>query len=781
MSQSNNFFKNHGQTLRRALLGGLVSLGVIDFGVPAYGLDSITVTARKREEALQDVPVAVSAFTSEHLNDINVSRLEELSAMAPNIRMLSASTGPSVATIYIRGIGYGGTEKLDAPPVGVFIDGFYYGIGQGQLIDTFDIESVQVLRGPQSVLYGKNTSGGALIVQRTRPKGEASLKVKAGLGNYNQEVLQVTAHLPEWNNISLKLGATHKERDGFYENLFTGRSIGEDRHQALHGMLSWEPRDNLKILFIGDLVEERGESPPLQVNNPLAVEVFGPILPPSFTAGGALNPGVGAHHVWNGLGTDFDYDARRYSMQVDWETSIGKVTSVTAYLDEQDNTLSDFDGGCAELAGCTFTPNPLLQSAVNPFGVLHTIRDQEFDEFTQEMRIANQITDQIFAQGGFYYYKDEILSQQTTNFAGFEKTTQDTESFSLFGQVGWEFIPGVTANVGAQWITEEKSFSKIVGTLPLFVGPIALPLLKDKKSWEDIVYSASLEWQINEDHLAYFSLSDGFRSGGFSARGTAAEQVDVTAPNYTGGAFNFLSFDPEETRQFEIGLKNTLWDGNMTLNLTAFMTKLEGFQASTVVLTPSFPVNTNSIINNLGKVAYKGFEVELVAAPPQIPGLTLSANFGYLDSQIKDGTVPATRIGAANGQAGFPGSPDVDLSNQTLVQSPEYTYSLLADYERELNNGMNVGGTVSWAYTDDVSLVNQKDPLSAAIVSDIQPGYGLLSAAVRANWRNFQFQVSGKNMLEKDYRQTALAQVWFQSFGNPATYMFEMTMKFGAE
>ena len=161
----------------------------------AFG-NVIIVTARKREEMLQNIPVAVAALSGESLDDVGIQRLDETTALIPNLRVSHAGTGPGVASLYIRGIGYNGTEKLEAPSVGVFIDDFYWGMGHGQLLDTFDIERIEVLRGPQSVLFGKNTSGGAIVVRRTKPQGYLGGKVKVGVGNFDQRVVQGLLHTP---------------------------------------------------------------------------------------------------------------------------------------------------------------------------------------------------------------------------------------------------------------------------------------------------------------------------------------------------------------------------------------------------------------------------------------------------------------------------------------------------------------------------------------------------------------------------------------------------------
>lgn len=738
----------------------------------------IIVTARKREEVLQDVPIAVAALSGESLENVGINRLDQATALVPNLRMQSSGTGASVATVYIRGIGYNGTEKLDAPSVGVFIDDFYWGMGHGQLIDTFDIERLEVLRGPQSVLFGKNTSGGAIVVRRNQPKGEFSARVKAGIGDYGQKNFQAVMHTPSFIDETWagKVYFNYKDRDGFAENLYDGTDEGKNRYTGVGGMLKWTPSDNFKALAIFDYIRERGEATPLQNAN-LAGErsILAPLL-----MGGRLNPGIKALQVWPDLKSTQKLDAYRYSLRADWETPLGTITSISAYLDEADYTLQDFDSGCGQNSqglGCNFRVNPLLVSAANPNGTLHTIRDQAFKEFTQELRIANQVNDWLFFQGGVFLYDDDIVSRQTTNFAAFERTTQVTRSYAAFGQVEFRVTPELKVSGGAQYIDERKEHTKTVFFLPnvpIVGGRVTLPLIRNKRQWDDVVYQAAVSWEPSPDHLLYASMSDGFRSGGFSARGTAVEAVDPTLPNYTGGTGeNFLSFDPETTRQFEIGSKNKFFDRLLTLNLTAFKTRLKGLQVGAVALTPRSGVNTNTYVNNFQLSEYKGFEIESVLRVPGVEGLTLLANFGYLDAKVKEAMVPAVRLGV--GPGGQPGSPAqglIDLSRTPLSQAPEYTYALTGNFVREIAPEITLDTTVQFSYTDDVVLS------TLGPITDVQDGYGLLDASIGLRWRNLRFQLTGKNLTNKNYRQTSLINVLFQSFGNPRTFLFEVSADF---
>lgn len=779
MIKGNSWGLSARRSLRSLLLctGVGAAIGAVSTPVSAQErasaqeLEEIIVTARKREERLQDVPSAITAITGDTLQATGVQRLDEVTSTVPNMQLNHSGTGPSVATVYIRGIGYNGTEKLDSPSVGVFIDGFYWGMGHGQLIDTFDISSLEILRGPQSVLFGRNTSGGAINVYRTRPFGDQQATVKLGVGDYDAKSMQAVYHTGTWNNFAAKVGFTYRERDGFFNNLYDGTDDGRVKYQAVHAMFSWTPTDTFSALLIGDKINEHGEATALQNENVLGGRLF--LLPRLGRT--SLNPGVGTYDVTPDLKSRQKLNADRVSLQLDWETGLGKLTTITGYLNEKDYTLQDFDAGCggdSQRLGCGFNTNPLLVSPTNPTGTLHTIRDQDFEEFTQEVRLAGDLSDRLAYIVGAFYYKDSIGSRQTTNFAAFERTGQRTESKAVFGQLGWQILPDLSLTGGAQWISDEKRFRKTVFLLGS--GLVLLPQLEQKNKWDDVVYQWSLDWKWGPDRLLYASMSDGFRSGGFSARGTAAEQFDPTAPNFTGGASNFLSFDPETTRQFEAGSKNVFFGGDLVANLTLFHTTLKGQQVGEVLLTPRLPVNTNTVVNNLQETVFKGAEIEVTARVPAIEGLQVRLNYGYLKSKIEKAEVPATRLAVGpGGVAGTAAQGIIDLRGRPLLRAPEFTYSVALQYDRPIADGRLLTN-VLYRYTDDFVLA------SIGNFPDTEKGYGVLDASVGYEWKNLLARVSVKNLLEEEYRYMSLPNVLFQGWGDPRTVTFELTMKFGA-
>ena len=764
--------------VRSRIYGALVGAISVAVAAPAFSQGSIleetVVTARKRAENIQEVPITVTVLNGEHMENVGIYTLEDATAMVPNLRIAPSGTGPSVATLYIRGIGYNGTEKLESPSVGVFIDDLYWGMGHGQLVDAFDIESLQVLRGPQSTLYGKNTSGGAIIVSRTKPTGEPSLKVKAGAGDYGQSVVQILGHTPEVAGFSAKLGYTRKDYDGWAKNLYDGSDEGEDTYEAIHGMVQWDPTDDFRALLVFDDITQDGEATPLANNNDVGERVFG-----AFWGGGPLNPGVDYLEVWPDLKSTQELDVTRVSLKMEWDTPIGTISSITAYLDEADYTLQDFDSGCgSDLRGlgCDFRTNPLLVSGSNPTGNLHTIRDQDFTELTQELRITSEITDNFLFMGGLYYYEDEIGSRQTTNFIVYEETTQDTTSYAGFVHMTWDFAENWSISGGAQYIKDEKDHTKKVNLLDSLPAPLGglvlLPLQENDREWDETVFSAALEWAVTDDNNLFLSVSDGFRSGGFSARGTAAEQIDPTQPNYTGGDFNYLSFEPETTRQWEIGSKNVFMDGAVVLNLTAFYTEMEDLQLGSVVLTPTFPVNTNSYINNYQESTYQGFEAELSANIPGIDGLSVTANFGLLDAEIDKAEVPAVRLPVGpGGVAGTPDQGSIDVSDTQLLHAADYTYALGFDYTTDIGPG-TLGISGLWSYTDDVALVNLAND------TDVQEGFGLLNGSIRYYWGDLELALVGQNLLDEEYKVSSLGNVIFTQHGSPRSYLATVTYTF---
>jgi len=484
-------------------------------GSPAEtGIEEIIVRTRKRDESLQDVPVAVTAFPTETIERIAPSTLRDFDGLAPNVFIGMNTAGPSASAIYIRGQGYADIEKTQHPTTGVLLDNVFLGSSTGQLLDAFDIEQVEINRGPQTVLQGKNTSGGTIVVRRRNPnlqslgaRLQGSRGQFDGRGSGDTWNLQGSVNVPLLQNVlGLRGGFTHKRGDGYWLNEVTGHSRGAVDYTAANIKLLFTPNEAFSVLLNWDRLEDRGDIPPQD---------------PTFDGD---NPFVNrADRRDPEEGQIYDVDS--LSAEATLKTQIGDFTAIASYLRGHDVVFQDFDGtrcgpdssyaGCA--AGGTLSA-PLVSDANIPFAQLHTDRDQYWRQGSLELRWTDSyFDDRLNVTGGLFWWHDNLsLVQRSEQVAQIslagsspqlpgglpgnagqncpalaagtpplpngalrpnpnsptgveqlclvpsvpstQRSGQVTDSFAVFAQVSYDITDDLSATVGARWIDEDKEF-----------------------------------------------------------------------------------------------------------------------------------------------------------------------------------------------------------------------------------------------------------------------------------------------------------------------------------
>ncbi len=773
--------------------------------VPAIAqIDEIIVTARKREESLYEVPVAVTVLGEQAIEAVSPADLQDLTGLAPNMFIGMNTAGPGASAIFSRGQGYADIEKTQNPAVGVSIDGMFIGTSTGQLLDAFDVSQVEVNRGPQGLLFGKNTTAGVIDVKRTRPTGEWGAKGSVSYGSYGERILKAVVNSQSFFNdlFAVKLGATYRAHDGYYSNLYSGGREGEFSYTGGHAMVSFDPTEWFDGLFVYDFIQQRGDGQPVQNANQLNEQLLGTAV---------ANPGsLDAHQVVTDFDNRSNYDAHRISAEFNIDTPIGALTSITAYFDTSDRVFQDFEATCrTDLLGLgcpvAFQTNPRFGAPA-----LHTDRSQEYDQLTQEVRLVTDLDDlfgglplihgAILTTGGYYFGGDIQLIQQTD--AGVpvptlvsQVGTEQTRSYAGFAAGDFELTERLSISIGGRFIREEKDFSNIYFNIEN-LGPAGTNTVGDivsvqlDRRTEDAAFEAwttkfGIDYQILDEVLAYFSRSEGFRSGGFSIRATGAEAfegVNSCAPdNAVPPTFellcpenNFFTFEPEKNTTYEAGIKGRLFEDTLLANLLGFWQKVENYQVSAVTNTPGFARPTSTYVNNFQETGGWGIEAEFVWDVPMVEGLSLSVLGGYQDLEIKEALVDARRLPV--GPGGQPGSPAqglIDLSDTELARTPDFQYSLSGTYERPLFNDVTINTSATWRYQDDFVIG------SLGSLTDVEDGYGLLDARVSLIFEdNLEFSVIGKNLTNEDYRNNSLPAVNFQGWGNPTIITFEIKGQF---
>ena len=796
-------------SMRLLLLAGTALAAAMSapaFADEAPGQDTkvgeVIVTARRVAERLQDVPEAVSAIGAKQLDVLKPRTLEDLSGFAPNVNIGRVGAGAGASAIYIRGLGYSDVEKGQDPAVELIVDDVVIGTNFGQLVDPFDVSQIEVDRGPSGIFYGRNSVGGVINIHRTKPTREWGLSVDVGYGDYNQNIEKVVANAPVGPNAGLKISASHQQRDGFLDNIYTG-DTAYGRNELTTGNLQfdWNITPKLEMNLGLTLTHEDGQGTPVALGDTAAAQLLGPALGAAGIKfnqyGSPYIPGVtvplGPWQVADDFPDRNLLTSQIYSLNLAYDSPIGQFTTITSFMKENDDAEQDFDGGCANstLGGlpCPVIANPLI-------AFLHTSRPQKYDQFTEEARFNHDFGDRAKLLLGFYYFHDDISAVQLTRtlVPGVPVTAPFTnqisgeisESKAGFGNLIFNVTSRLHVSAGLRYISETTSFQNDYNLLYLpGVGPVNFPLIaalpngfSGQKDSSKLMDKETIDYQLTPNNLIYADRSVGFRSGGLSPRSTLSEAVPGQN-NYSAGA-NYSTFNPETDTEYEIGSKNTFFDNQLTLNLAAFINEDRDHQSTEVVVTKytsgpligqSYGPGTNTYIANLPKVEIKGVEIEAIYRPNEIAGLTLSGNGGYEDSKVKDGKIPGVEAPVnADGTAGAPGT-TYDLTGTTLERSPKFNFTLRGDYVHDIGPGQ-IDLNIDYRWTDKYIFAY------FAGVPDYQPSFGLLDASISYGWKNYKLVLSGKNLTNQVYYSNTLPSVFFHGWGDPRTILGELQVHF---
>lgn len=743
-------------------------------------IDQIIVTSTRREENIQDVPVAVTVISGAYLEVAAPQNLLDATGLAPNLFIGSQTAGPGMGAIYSRGLGYADIEKTQSPAVGVSVDGVFLGSNTGQLADLFDVAQVEINRGPQGLLFGKNTTGGVIDIKRTRPTDEMGVRAQFSYGSFDEFAAKAVLNSGRMfgDLAALKIGVGYRESEGYYKNLYDGTTLGDIDQLSINASLALDPTEDLSIYLIFDYSDDESETTPVQAENTLSL----PGVP------GAN--GLSEFQTLADIDQPIDFETTRISAEINWDTPIGVLTSISAYISSSDDVTQDFDSTCLSDVGglgCRFAPNPRLQAPS-----LHIQRDSTNRQFSQEIRLASDWTEAFRTVVGFYYFESSVQLTAFTDLSlelfllpasiSKQDSHEDTESVAYFAQAEVDITDALTVSGGLRFISEDKafasqfdSFAKLGSLTPGAFAGVLVPFFDDNASFNETITKFGIDYRIDENHLIYFTRAEGFRSGGFSIRATLSETLPPPSaqPNFSGTE-RFNTYLPEEATTYEIGSKNVLLGGDLVLNLTGFYQELNGQQANFVVnTTPGTGTGTNTYNNNYQETAGWGLELEGSWTTP-IDGLSVRASFGYQDIEIEEALVDARRVPVGTAFPGAPGtSGKVDFSALDLSRTPDYTGSVTALYQSELSNGMGYGGQVSFRYQDNFTLAN------LGTISDLEGAYGIWDASVYLDvTERIKLAFFARNLRNEKYRANALPSLGFQSFARPRTVYGQVTIEY---
>jgi len=668
--------------------------------VKATQLDTVIVTARKREETLQDVPVAVTAFTPEALDKLNIQDLGDLDTQVPNLTVYAARGSTSTITAYIRGIGQADPLWGVDPGVGIYLDDVYIARPQGALLDVFDVERIEVLRGPQGTLYGKNTIGGAIkyVSRGLREETEGFASITAG--SYDQ--LDVKAGIGGSIGDGVlrgRIAVASMNRDGYGENLVNGQPVSDKEINAVRAQFGAFASEDFDVQFAIDWIDDqsgvRGAKMLAPNNNPLVP------VPPD------MAPLDDRYDIRSGMGNVNDTTMKGASMTVNWRLSEDWGLKYVAAKRESDTeTNIDFDTLPQKIA--------------------------DVRAFYSDQQVSNEFQANYDAGGrargvmGLYFFNGDAGGQVLNNF--FDLSFGDTQGYvntkSMAAYADWTFdlSERLKLDVGARYTDEDKhAVAYNIGyTDETFSTPNGVVAANFDKTvnFKNVSPKVSLDYQFTPDVMGYASFSRGFKSGGYNIR------ANTTAVPRSGEPF-----DDESVDSFEVGTKMGMLDQRLFLNLAAFHNVYEDIQLSVFTALPEGGFFGD--FTNAGKGTVNGVEVEYQFLPTG--HWLFSGNLAWLDAEYDEFMSGGVNI----------------ADTQYFTNAPEFSGALNVEWRTGLANGGDLSARVTYAYQSEVWPTTDLSPVIK------QPGYGLVNAGVIWNVNDaWTLSLQGTNLADEEYRTT---------------------------
>ena len=706
-------------------LSGIAPTSIITQVAAQEGaLEEIIVTATRRTTNIQDTPLSISAVSGTRLRDAGINHPRDLSGMAPNLHV-DQGLAVSQTHVSIRGIASTDFMLGASSPVAVYIDDVYQPVTFGVATNMYDMNRIEVLRGPQGTLFGKNTTSGALNLYSQAPTSELEgyVQFDGGGGEFGHYSVEGAFNTPVSDQVSIRLSGRYDRRDDYVNNLLDGTEEGSYDSFNGRAQILWQPSDDTSVHLKLYGVDYEGDGPVYSAqylhDNCAAVNagVAGFVAAYACPDGINLLPDSPDQHNVNSeyLGTEA-FSQIGLVAKIEHEFSDYVLTSVTGWQDGDFHLSQNDDGVATDL--------------------FHSTQISDTNQISQELRLATPEERRFRAVLGlFYQYEDydasniavsTELDTGTTpfvdnfglDFLAGSRTSQETESYAVFGSFTYDVADNFSLTAGVRYSDEERDISDIFIGLNGFnyvtfglhnpvldltqrvsredadaipFDPLAdvLEVNEFERSWDDVTWDVTANWTPNDDLLFYARFANGFRSGGFSTGIVAA------------GTFAII--DPEDIMSYELGFKSEWQNGSLRLNGAVYHNEYEDMQVQQVALA-----GFGLTLVNAASSEITGVELELEYAPTE--ALYLMGSLGYNDATFKD--YPITD----------PRAPTGNNSGNPLPYAPEWTTNLIADYTVALDNFDLVFST-KWTYKDDYYFDAFMDPLvheDSALVGDLQ-------------------------------------------------------------
>lgn len=718
----------------------------------AIMLEEIVVTAQKREQNMQDTPISMAAFSAEALKKQGIDDIEDAAQYIPNVMAVRSPGGNTGATIGIRGSVTINPAITWEPTVGMYVDGVFVAKNMGGLFDVAELERVEVLRGPQGTLYGKNTIGGAINLVSRKPGEEFGGTLRAKVGNYNYQEEHLSIDTGKFGDVaSFNISVNKKDRDGFYKN--TAGNVGQRVQSAgYNGKVAkrfgdldttaarfaalFDITDDLELFYTYDM-SDKDNTPAFG-----QFDAKGSKLDKRRKSGAldgaiydkAKNQGHAVHVTWN-IADDLTFK------------------SISAYRDMQYKDLNDFDG--------------LDQSTVpvvNGISSFNVYRGFSNEQLSQEFQLigTSDIADYVV---GLYYLNENSDAKNNFDISNTapvpvvkNKYGVDGESVALFGQADWKLTEALTLTTGLRFTRESK---EVYMEHNDGVFSPSVPRIKAKDHWSSVTPMVALSYLWENGINTYVKVAQGWKSGGFNGEagpsfsGLTAEQVFRQ------------SYDPEKVTSYEVGMKARWWDNRIQTNIAYFYNDIKDMQVSNLGNPAVY-----SSINNAGKAVMQGVEID--GAIQVIQGLSLTGSYSYLKTKYK------------KYDAGFYGHNLAGLPEAVFPYAPKQSASVGIDYKVNVGVG-DLTARMDYSVVGAHSIFD--NPINAAVTRVKR--FGLLNGRVALAEMNvgdkqtLEVGFWGKNLTNEEYRINGLPVVdgtnsvvgGANYYGDPRTFGADVTYK----
>ena len=624
------------------------------------GIEEVVVTARKREENIQETALSVSALSARDIENRVPTDIRDLAADSPNLIIDDLQQGPGSPTaIFIRGVGVSDVEKNFDPTTGVVLDGVFIGANSGAMLKTIDLESVEILRGPQGTLFGRNTVAGVINLTRTKPTGERGGKIKIGYDNYNTHVIDGILNIgtPE---AAFKITGTHREQnEGYLTNAVDGQDLGREEYTQITFNSLFQVNDNIEVeLTLTD--EQQDQDAHTALNLGGATTWWCAVY-------GQCSPGLGIpqsgdrYTVYNNEPKRRDASFESYTgiLEVRWELSDNyKLDYIFGRKTTDEEVDQDWDG--------------------TPLTLYHTDRRADYEQASHELRLTSDLDGPLNYVVGLYKWDSEYTIPMESRIGFFDLfgavptedplivvpvynyTHQETDSIAVFFEADYDINDQITLTIGGRYIDEEKSSNACQGGGPY---PDCGVMDTDAdKSWTKFTPKVAVSYQANEDLHFYASYSQGYRSGGFNGRW--GNEFSATRP-----------YKPETVTSIEVGVKSTLLDNRLRVNVAIFDMEYEDKQLDVDIPDTLAALGRQTVTDNVAEASFKGIELELNALITQ--NFSIDLNVGYLDPSYDDFFADFNGSGAA-----------ADFTYLEPLRAPDLTWTLGLTYEWEAGPGL---------------------------------------------------------------------------------------------